>query len=216
MKKVILCSALTAGSFGFYNQSAIAAVAPAGVQLTSVRTLGSGCLPNRTASTFSPDGEALTLVFDELLAEASYSGVAAYDRKFCRLNVRVAVPAGWSFGVFSWDARGYVDLYGSAIASYSAGFAFSRGRYDFSEQLYSGPMSEQVFSRDELGAQDIVYSPCSTGRDLTMRFHTAVTVRAPTPGSEGFLVLDSLDGAALEQNLGIVWRRCTAASPRWR
>ena len=191
--------------------------APSGVKMISVRALGAGCLPDRTATTFSPDGEALTLSFDELFAEAAFDGVSAYDRKFCRVNVRVRVPAGWSFGIFSWDARGYVDLYGSAVATYSAGFAFSRGRYEFSEQNFSGPTSDFIFARDELLAEDVVYSPCSTGRDLSMRFHTALSVRAERPGDEGFLVLDSVDGASLEQNFGIVWRRCTPRSRSpWR
>ncbi|NRA63324.1 MAG: DUF4360 domain-containing protein [Pseudobacteriovorax sp.] len=124
---------------GAFALAPLGSATPDQVVLKSVSALGSGCLPDRTATTFSLDGEALTLVFDELFTEAYSFDAPDYNRVFCRINLRVSVPEGWSFGIFSWDTRGYVDLFEGASATISSGFSFGRSRYEFATTEFYGP-----------------------------------------------------------------------------
>src|SRR5687767_9604467 len=72
-------------------------------------TFGDGCGASaRTA--VSPDGQAVTATFSDFVASTGPGTDPGMDRRSCLLQLRVKVPAGWSYALSNADVRGFVAL----------------------------------------------------------------------------------------------------------
>ena len=62
---------------------------------------GSGCPAGTASASLSPDGSALTLLFDQYKAEAGGMTGLSMDRKTCNISIPVLVPEGYSVSILT-------------------------------------------------------------------------------------------------------------------
>src|SRR5258708_1302919 len=71
---------------------------------------GSGCPAGSAAVAVSPDARALSILFDQFIAEAGGDTGRSITRKTCNLAVPVHIPQGYSVSIFQIDYRGFNSL----------------------------------------------------------------------------------------------------------
>ena len=77
-----------------------------GVEITSVRTMGSGCHYTDVGSTIHESGEGFTLIFDNFLVEST----KGERRKNCLVKVNMMAEGNWQYAFVGIDYRGYAFL----------------------------------------------------------------------------------------------------------
>ena len=75
-----------------------------------VREGGTGCRPGTVGTVLAADNSFMTLIFDQFKAEVGPDITAQKRRAFCRVNVKLAAPSGWSYDIDSTDYRAYCKL----------------------------------------------------------------------------------------------------------
>ena len=89
----------------------------------NVSVSGSGCDDMTTASVVSPDGSALSLIFDEFLMDSAESTGTSMN-KTCQIEIETEIPVGHRIKKvdLSADFRGYLFLEKGIRASFQALF----------------------------------------------------------------------------------------------
>src|SRR3954467_5616314 len=67
---------------------------------------GTGCPGGSASVALSPDQQAISILFDQYVAQAG--GSVAFDRKNCNIAIPIHVPQGFSVSVLAIDYRGFV------------------------------------------------------------------------------------------------------------
>jgi Domain of unknown function (DUF4360) len=70
---------------------------------------GTGCPQGSLSTAISPDGQAVTVTFDEYYAEVG-PDTQPVVRQFCNLNLPMNIPSGWQYSLVELDYRGYLFL----------------------------------------------------------------------------------------------------------
>jgi Domain of unknown function (DUF4360)/Domain of unknown function (DUF4114) len=91
------------------------------VQIAGVDHSASGCLDSSISFTVSPDGQELSILFDEFSA--------TNGQAICHLSIPIEIPAGYQFSLYNIDYRGFVAANTSASL---------RIAYSFVDQIGSG------------------------------------------------------------------------------
>jgi hypothetical protein len=107
---------------------------------------GSGCPANSVSATLSPDGKALSLLFDEYVVEAGGETGKSFDRKTCNVAIPVHVPQGRSVSVLAIDYRGFNQL----------------------------PRGARYLISNKLTAESLIWSAC--GEDINLRTNSSIRV----------------------------------------
>jgi hypothetical protein len=179
-----------------------------GVMITGVTYGGTGCKDATVAASLSADYEALTLMFDEYVAEIGKDTDQSKKRRFCQILVDLDFPAGFSFSLVSLDYSGYASLDWGVRAEqkstyYFQGFAKDE-RYSFKTRLL-GEIDTDYDRHDEL--EMLAWSPCDKRRGLNIVTTLQLDNRRNKDG-EGHITLDSIEGVVKEK-YGLRWRKCT-------
>jgi hypothetical protein len=70
---------------------------------------GSGCPKDTVSATVSGDGQTVSLIFDNYVAQYGPSNKKPSDwRKNCNVQVKLFYPQGYSYTVATTDFRGYI------------------------------------------------------------------------------------------------------------
>ncbi len=158
-----------------------ASVAPAlaqKVEIVGAGYGGTGC-PDGTADVqVSPDGQELSILFDEYIANAA--GKPKERRKTCNLTIPIKVPAGFQVSVYDFDYRGYVGP--RTTASLRAEYFFAGQRGPRVRRTIRGEQDYSV--RDRIGTA--VWSAC--GDSVNMRVNTSIRARG-----KDIATVDSVD-----------------------
>ena len=159
-----------------------ASVAPAlaqpKVRIVGARYGGSGCPDGTARVTVSPDGQELSILFDEFIANAA--GKPKERRKSCNLAIPVQVPPGFQVSVYKFDYRGYVAPATTGRLSAEYFFAGKRG-----PKIVRRIRGEKDYvASDRIGT--LVWSAC--GDKVNMRVNTALSARG-----KDVATLDSVD-----------------------
>ncbi len=165
---------------------------------------GNGC-PNGSASaTLSPDGKALSVIFDQFITEAGPSSGKQIDRKSCNVAIPVHVPNGFSVSIIAVDYRGFVSLPSNATARLQAEYFFAGMTGPRFAQDFRGRQDTDYTFNNTLGVQAMVWSPC--GADVNLRVNASMMVKNNTY-QDAIATVDSADF-----NAGIIYqiqtRRC--------
>ena len=165
---------------------------------------GNGC-PNGTAqASLSPDGKALSVIFDQFVTEAGPGSGRTIDRKSCNIAVPVYVPGGYSISILAVDYRGYVGLPAGATARIQAEYFFAGMTGPRFAQEFRGRTDQDYTFNNTLGVQAMVWSPC--GAAVNLRVNASMMVRNSTH-LDAIATVDSADFSA-----GIIYqiqmRRC--------
>ncbi|HIK03832.1 MAG TPA: DUF4360 domain-containing protein [Trichormus sp. M33_DOE_039] len=174
-------------------------VNPAFANTTSVQILGAnyggnGC-PGGTASvSVSPDGQELTILFDEFVADASQR---SERRKSCNMSIPIKVPQGFQVSFYDADFRGYVAP--GTSGNLRAEYFFAGQRGPVFAKTFRGESNYNV--RHELATVADVWSRC--GDSINMRVNAAMTA-----SGSGIATVDSFDLAHRGLVYHIKYRKC--------
>lgn len=165
---------------------------------------GSGCPANSVAATLSPDGKALSLLFDEYVVEAGGETGKSFDRKTCNVAIPVHVPQGRSVSVLAIDYRGFNQLPRGARSQFSVEYFFAGSRGPSFAKTFTGPKEADYLITNKLVADALVWSPC--GQDVNLRTNSSIRV-STTRNQEAMATVDTQDvKAAIIYQLQ--WRKC--------
>ncbi len=149
---------------------------------------GSGCPGGSAATSVSPDGKSLSILFDDYMVEAGGANPRV-ARKSCNLSIPVHVPNGFSISLIDADYRGFVDVPRGGSARLDAEYFFAGQRGPAFRHNFNGGYSNTYTYTHNLAATANVWSRC--GQDVNLRANTGMMVRAPR--GEGLATVDSAD-----------------------
>jgi hypothetical protein len=164
------------------------------VQIVGGEYGGNGCPAGTASVTVSPDGQELSILFDQFIA---YGNNARESRKSCNLTIPIEVPQGFQISFYDVDYRGYVSprTTGRLRAEY---FFAGQGGPVFS-RTFRGETDYNV--RDQLATRAHVWSAC--GDSVNMRVNAAIVA-----SGQGMATVDSFDLAHRGLVYHIQYRKC--------
>ncbi len=166
---------------------------------------GTGCPAGSAAATLSPDFSALTILFDNYVAEAGSRAGKSMDRKTCNIAIPVHVPQGKSVSLFTIDYRGFNNIPLGAYAVFNAEYFFAGLQGPRFEQRFDGLYEDQYLIHNELPATAIVWSRC--GEEVILRVNTAIMARTNRRNEDVYTAVDTTDiHAGLIYHLA--WKDC--------
>lgn len=180
----------------------------------------------------SPDGEAITLLFDDYVVDSSDSP-APLTMKNCNIGFTLSAPAGWEYALLGIEYRGYADLEEGVSGYHSSQYGFGTlpKRVRLGAMELEGPYTDDYVRVVELPISERNWSSCQGGNPV-LHLNTQLWVkrehtppgrnrsRNPRNGNrnkdtalrpEGLITLDSLDGHVME-DYKIEWRRCSPSN----
>ena len=176
------------------------------ISIESVRTTGIRCPAGSVATNLSDDGTAMTLLFDEFIAELG-EGTRRRILERCTVDIKMNVPPGWSMGLFCVDVRGYADLDATVSASQTINYHFGQGApREIANVSLEGPFSDDYENFTQIPVQSINWSPCDR-RQQDLSIITHLSLQREHSDQLGLMTVDSLDGE-LKHHYGIMWRQC--------
>jgi len=183
--------------------AAIGLEAQAQVRLGEPAYGGTGCPAGSASVTLSPDQTALSILFDNYVAEAG--GGRRVDRKSCNISIPVQVPQGYSVSVFQVDYRGFNSVPRGALSRFDAEYFWAGARGPRVSRTFVGPVSDIYTISDGLIASAMVWSPC--GASVNLRVNTSMMAQTNARGEQTMATVDSADVTS-----GLIyhlqWRRC--------
>jgi len=195
MKKIVTILAV------FVAQVALAQ----GIQLGHPSYGGSGCPSGSASITVSPANDAITILFDQFIAEAGNATGRRTDRKSCNLTIPVSVPNGYSVAIFQVDYRGYNLIPRGGMNRFDAEYFWAGAQGPRISRTFFGPLNDNFSVRDELLARNLVWTPC--GVSVNLRVNASMMTQTNSNFAQSMGVVDSADVSA-----GLVYhiqyRRC--------
>ena len=151
---------------------------------------GNGCPGGTASATLSPDGSALSIIFDNFIAEAGgYTG-KTMDRKACNISIPVHVPGGMSISFFQIDYRGFLSLPYGSYATFNVAYFFAGGYGPTFNRVFNGGTEDNYLINNDLNAMANVWSPC--GADTLLRVNANMRVNTSN-GRSASATVDSAD-----------------------
>ncbi len=187
----------------FLSMSAFGAVND--IQLGQPAYGGTGCPAGSASASISPDGKALSILFDQFVAEAGGTTGKRVDRKNCSVAIPVKIPSGYSVSVYQVDYRGFNSLPGGANATFNVEYFFAGSQGPRYSRTFQGPIDRDFTVKNALAASALVWSPC--GAQVILRANTSMTTLTNRYNQQTYSSVDSADFSS-----GLVyllqWRRC--------
>ncbi len=185
--------------------SASAANAQSGLQLGLPEHGGTACPQGTVSASVSPDGNEVSILFDQYVAEAGGSTGKSLDRKSCNIAIPVLVPQGYSVSIFQVDYRGFAAIPRGGRGQFNVEYFFAGSRgVRTTKNLRAGSESDYIFT-DRLQATALVWSAC--GASTNLRMNTSMLVGSNSRRDQAMATVDSIDVSN-----GIVyhvqWKRC--------
>jgi len=144
----------------------------------------------------APDGASVSVLFHDFSAESSRAG--QISRTTCRIEIPLAVPAGYSAGLTSVDYRGFAVLGVSQAAEVAVDYEVGRGNRAprFQRQLQGAQQGDFVFT-DRLppGRMRSVGCGSSGPAASVLAINAALTLTDRGTGDQAMIALDSADQA---------------------
>nr|WP_295900967.1 DUF4360 domain-containing protein [uncultured Bdellovibrio sp.] len=183
--------------------SALSLEAQAQVSLGEPAYGGTGCPAGSASVTLSPDQTALSILFDNYVAEAG--GARRVDRKSCNISIPVKVPQGYSVSVFQVDYRGFNSVPRGGQSRFDAEYFWAGARGPRVSRTFVGPYNDVYTLTDNLIASAVVWTPC--GESVNLRVNTSMMAQTNARGEQTLATVDSADITS-----GVIyhlqWRRC--------
>jgi hypothetical protein len=171
-----------------------APAAPPQITLRVLSAFGGGCPAGTTEAVATEDNTAFSLAYSQFRV---YGG----DYKSCRVVIRVAVPQGWTYAVYSVINRVTPNLSASSSARLQMNAWFTGYPWNASDDnSINGPRTSLWTSTSNPGV--LTYAPCNQSFDLNVND----TLRINGASSNSAELIDTDVRASTIFNLR--WRRC--------
>ncbi|MBE9037370.1 DUF4360 domain-containing protein [aff. Roholtiella sp. LEGE 12411] len=164
------------------------------VEILGAEYGGNGCPEGSASVSVSPDGQELSILFDQFIAVGNK---AEQRRKNCNLSIPIKVPQGFQISLYDADYRGYVAP--ATIGKLRAEYFFAGQRGPVFSRTFKGESDYNV--RDQLVTVADVWSRCSDS--VNMRVNAAMTA-----SGQGIATVDSFDLAHRGLVYHIKYRQC--------
>lgn len=173
-------------------QAAPAAAPPITLQVLSA--FGSGCPAGTTDAVPNADNTAFSLAYSQFRV---YGG----DYKSCRVVIRVAVPAGWTYAVYSVINRVTPNLFANSSARLQMNAWFTGYAWNASaDNSVSGPRTTLWTSTSAPAV--LTYAPCDQSFDLNV--NDTLRINGSTTNSAELIDTD----VRASTIFNLVWKRC--------
>ena len=154
---------------------------------------GSGC-PMGEADVQSDD-RTFTIGYHSFLARAGGGSSPVDMRKNCQVNIRVIVPAGYTYGLARTTYEGYAHLQEGAtavnrISTYLQGMSSTA---IVNHQL-TGPFSDDWTTYYRPDTTEIQWSPCGSPRNINVNAEVRVNLGSSDPDRLNFAIVESSRG----------------------
>lgn len=164
------------------------------VEILGAEYGGNGCPDGSASVSVSPDGQELSILFDQFIAVGNK---AAERRKSCNMSIPIKVPQGFQISLYDADYRGYVAP--STTGRLRAEYFFAGQRGPVFSRTFRGETDYNV--RDKLATVADVWSRC--GDSVNMRVNAAMTA-----SGQGMATVDSFDLSHRGLVYHIKYRKC--------
>ncbi|MDX2540488.1 DUF4360 domain-containing protein [Streptomyces sp. WI04-05B] len=179
---------------------------PDKIVITVATVNGSGCPAGTAAVAVSGDNTAFTVTYSDYLAQVGGNSDPTAFRKNCQLNLKVKVPAGFTYAIASADYRGFASLQRGASAIQRASYYFQGSSSTaFRTHSYNGPLNDNWQATDVTDWAQLVYAPCGVERNFNI--NTELRVNAGTSTGTSFMAMDSTDGDIFTK-YHLAWQPC--------
>lgn len=164
---------------------------------------GTGCPAGTASVVLSPDQTALSILFDQYVAE---SGAAKrMDRKTCNIAIPVHVPQGYSVAVLAVDYRGFMSIPSGGQGRFDVEYFWAGARGPRILRDFNGPMNDSFNIRDQLQATTLVWTRC--GESVNLRVNSSLQAITNRRGEQTYASVDSADVSS-RVVYHLQWKRC--------
>jgi len=180
---------------------------PDTVTISNLKFGGSGCPDGSVSAMLSPDYQALTLIFDDYMAEVGPDVQNAKKRLFCQIGVQLDFPPGLTFSLVDLTYSGFASLDPGLTAQQKSTYYFQGQKQDdsYSFRTYLKGAWDGDYQRTDT-LETVSWAPCGAKRSLNIVTSVQLDNKYNKRGS-GLITLDSIDGQVTEE-YGIRWRKC--------
>jgi Ca2+-binding RTX toxin-like protein len=187
-----------------------AAPNPQSVYVDSISYGGSGCPQGTVGQSVGNDRLTFTMIFDTFVASIGPSIPIAESTKSCQFDISLHAPAGWTWTIAAFQARGYVQLDDGISATHSLEFA---GRSATHQTDFAGQVAKDYLAASSTPPLLLSSAECGGDGVLTVTETLSLIGDAGTD-DQGQITLDSLDGKlnggpGSPAGFQIVWSQCT-------
>lgn len=152
---------------------------------------GNGCPAGTASATISPDGSAISILFDQYMAEAGNTTGRRIDRKSCNLAIPIQVPNGYSVALLKVDYRGFNAVPAGAYNRFDVEYFWAGARGPRFSRTFTGPANSDFSLTDELLASTLVWSPC--GASVNLRVNSSMMAQSNSRMEQTLGTVDSAD-----------------------
>jgi len=169
----------------------------AGALLVSLPVLAeeiNGCPEGSYSTVLSPDGAALSLLFDQFTIESGRISGSEIQRKVCRISSPLNFPANYSIGVYKVDYRGFAKLGAKQQAKLDVQYFLGprdneRGRV-FKRKI-KGPKEGDYLFSETIGAGQMKRAGCGAAAMLDVNITLSLDAKRQT--GQAMASLDTTD-----------------------
>lgn len=165
---------------------------------------GSGCPGGSVSAVLSPDQSALSVIFDQYIAEAGRSANKSLDRKSCNVAVPVHIPQGLSVGIFKVDYRGFANVPMGALGQFNVEYFFAGARGPSVRTPFRNTQQDYLITHN-LQTTAIVWTPC--GADTNLRINSNIVAQTNRNWDDVMMTVDTVDVTS-GLLFHIQWRSC--------
>lgn len=152
---------------------------------------GGGCTSGSARASLSPDGQQISILFDNYIATAGGNTHVEIDRKNCDIAIPVRVPQGYSVAVFAIDYRGFAAIPNGGRVRFSADYFFAGKSSRRYSKEFIGPFNDNYTFRNELTSDVDVWSAC--GANVILRTQSSMVAETNFRSEETMSSIDSMD-----------------------
>jgi hypothetical protein len=171
----------------------------AGALLVSLPVLANetnGCPEGSYSIVLSPDGSALSLLFDQFTIESGRISDGEIKRKVCRISSPLNLPANHSIGVYKVDYRGFAKLGAKQQAELDVQYFLGprdneHGRVV--KRKIKGPKEGDYLFSETIGAGQMKRAGCGAAAMLDVGITLSLDAKLQT--AQAMASLDSTDAA---------------------
>lgn len=180
------------------------APAPGEVHIEELSYAGSGCPEDSTSILLTPNGQALTVLFDDFIAEDGPGVPSARRRRDCHIVAELAYPDGWQYTIFRVNYRGGALLDEETWGRQQARLHILGAGAMPSHMRINGPFVEDYRIESEIAPNARAWSQCHGPGTLTIDASIHAHARHQHTAVMTVYSIDSV----VEQTYEIEWRRC--------
>ena len=166
---------------------------------------GTGCPAGTASVTLSPEQDAISILFDQFVAEAGSSTGKRVDRKNCNLAIPVQIPQGYSVSVIQTDYRGFNLVPSGGYNRLDTEYFWAGVRGPRFSKVFSGPQNANYTQTNGIIADTLVWTPC--GASITLRVNSSIMAQSNSRMEQSMMTVDTADITS-----GLIyhvqWRRC--------